>query len=373
MINLLLNHGVGHEGVYLRLPATPGDIGAAFGMLDQLGTGPVTIFDVECPVPNVRQYLMNVNVNDKESFAKLQELAQKISAMDRDEGNIFSGALDTESINGLDDMLRIAQNLNNYVIMSDVKTDSDLGRHLVSIGFRECPEDMQAYLDFNAIGRDFRSEYGGAFGAGGFVRRKNIPEQEETAKPIITLYMHTALSKAAGELPYAVKLPATEMQLDRAKERMCIEEFSEATITAIEFTPAFLVDNVPTECVSVGVANDIAMEIEHMMQTDGELLKFFSVMEVEQPQTMAAALDLAMDLDNYDRVPDDVEEYGMSVLQRYRGDEELFELIEGYLDYDRFARDMMREDGVRRTEYGLIRKLDEPFPEETQSMQMGGM
>ena len=33
MINLLLNHGAGHEGVYLRLPATPGDIGAAFSML----------------------------------------------------------------------------------------------------------------------------------------------------------------------------------------------------------------------------------------------------------------------------------------------------------------------------------------------------
>ena len=53
MINLLLNHGVGHEGVYLRLPATPADIGSAFSMLDRLGTGAVSIFDVECPVPNI--------------------------------------------------------------------------------------------------------------------------------------------------------------------------------------------------------------------------------------------------------------------------------------------------------------------------------
>ena len=79
MINLLLNHGAGHEGVYLRLPATPGDIGAAFGMLDQLGTGSITIFDVECPVPNVRQYIMNCDVNDKDTFEKLQELAKRIS------------------------------------------------------------------------------------------------------------------------------------------------------------------------------------------------------------------------------------------------------------------------------------------------------
>lgn len=370
MINLLLNHGAGHEGVYLRLPATPGDIGAAISMLDQLGTGPVTIFDVECPIPNVRQHIINCDVNDKETLEKLQELAQKISTMDRDEGNVFSGALDNESINGLDDMLRIAQTLNNYVIIPDVRTDSDLGRFLVDKGFRECPEDMQAYLDFNAIGKDFRSEYGGAFGVGGFVRRKDFSEQEETTKPIITLYMHTALSKASGELPYAVKLPATEIQLDRMKERMSINEFCEASITAIEFTPAYLVDSIPVDCVSVGIANDLAMEIEHMMQTDGELLKYFSVMEVEQPQTMGAALNLAMDLDNYERVPTDTYEYSMSVIQRYRADDELLELIDDYIDYDRFAKDMMREDGVRETEYGLVRRCDEPWPEQSYGQQM---
>lgn len=95
------------------------------------------------------------------------------------------------------------------------------------------------------------------------------------------------------------------MQLDRIKERMGINEFCEASITAIEFAPAYLVDNIPTECAAVGVANDLAMEIEQMMQSDGELLKYFSVLEVEQPQTMGAALDLAIDLENFERVPDD--------------------------------------------------------------------
>ena len=77
-----------------------------------------------------------------------------------------------------------------------------------------------------------------------------------------------------------------------------------------------------------------------------------------------------MDLDNYERVSEYAEEYGMSVLQRYQGEEELFNLIEGYMDFDRFARDMMREDGVRRTEYGLIRRCDEPWPEPNYGQQM---
>lgn len=370
MINLLLNHGAGHEGVYLRLPATPGDIGAAFGMLDQLGTGPVTIFNVECPVPNVRQYIMNCDVNDTDTFEKLQELAKRVSTMDRDDCRKFSGALDNESINGLDDMIKIADNLDGYVILPNINSDADLGRFLVDSGFKDCPEDMQAYLNFEAIGRDYRSEHGGAFGCGGFVRRKGSFEMEENTNPIITVYMHSPLSKGSRELPFPIKLPATEMHLDQMKERMGIDEFGEGMITGIEFTPAYLVDNIPVECVSVGVANDLAMEIEQMMQRDGELLKYFSVLEVEQPQTMGAALNLAMDLDNYERVSEYAEEYGMSVLQRYQGEEELFNLIEGYMDFGRFARDMMREDGVRRTEYGLIRRCDEPWPEPNYGQQM---
>ena len=43
------------------------------------------------------------------------------------------------------------------------------------------------------------------------------------------------------------------------------------------------------------------------------------------------------------------------------------------MDFARFGEDAMKEDGVRRTEYGLIRRCDDPFPEESQSMQMGGM
>lgn len=370
MINLLLNHGVGHEGVYLRLPATPADIGAAFGMLDKLGSGTVSIFDAGCAIPNMRQYIMPTDINDKTSFDKLQELARRIDGMDREERQIFSGALDNESINGLDDLLKIADNLDGYVILPNINSDADLGRFLVDTGFKDCPEDMQAYLNFSAIGRDYRSEHGGAFGYGGYVRRKNSFDFEGTTKPIITLYMHSPVTRCSSELPFPVRLPATEMQLDRMKERMGIKEFCEGTITGIEFTPGYLVDSIPTECLSVGVANDLALEIEQMMQKDGELLKYFSVLEVEQPQTMDAALDLAMDLDNYERVPDNDEEYGMSVLHRYVGDEELFDLIEGYMDFDRFAKDMMREDGVRRTEYGLVRRLDEPWPEQAFGQQM---
>lgn len=98
MIDLHLNHGDSHEGVYLRLPATPGEIGAAFGMLEKLGEGKVTIFDVSCPIQNITQYIIRTDVSDQDSLAKLQRLAEDIDGMDRNERRIFSGALDAESI-----------------------------------------------------------------------------------------------------------------------------------------------------------------------------------------------------------------------------------------------------------------------------------
>lgn len=101
MIDLHLNHGNSREGVYLRLPATPGEIGEAFGMLEKLDGGEVTIFDVSCPIQNISQYIIHADVNDTDDFAKLQKLAQDIDGMDRNERRIFSGALDAESVNTL--------------------------------------------------------------------------------------------------------------------------------------------------------------------------------------------------------------------------------------------------------------------------------
>jgi len=43
------------------------------------------------------------------------------------------------------------------------------------------------------------------------------------------------------------------------------------------------------------------------------------------------------------------------------------------MDFEKLGEDAMVEDGVRQTEFGLIRRCSTPFPEETQSMQMGGM
>lgn len=72
----------------------------------------------------------------------------------------------------------------------------------------------------------------------------------------------------------------------------------------------------------------------------------------------------------YERVPDDPEEYGKQVLERIGADEELISTLDGFTDFEAMGNFYMREDGVRRTEFGLLRKLSDPFPEVQDGLQM---
>ena len=53
--------------------------------------------------------------------------------------------------------------------------------------------------------------------------------------------------------------------------------------------------------------------------------------------------------------------YGKQVLMRIGADEELIAALDGFTDFDELGSFFMREDSVRTTNFGLIRRLSEPF------------
>ena len=110
MFHLHLTRGGHREGVHLGFPASPGEIGEAFAWLDSISTDAAStrILDVACTVRNLEGYIINTDLSAPDVIKKLNLLAEKISAMDSREQQIFSGALDAESVNGLDDVLSIA-------------------------------------------------------------------------------------------------------------------------------------------------------------------------------------------------------------------------------------------------------------------------
>lgn len=376
MIRLKLSNKSANEGVNLDLPATPAEVGEAFSWFERIGVdlSTVRIAGVNSPVPTLGQYILRADIHDPAQMKMLNELADSIGQMDDREWDIFAGALDAESINGLDDVLKLSKRLGDYIILPNVRTDTELGRILVDTGYKNFPEAVQPYLDYRAIGAEYYAENGGAYGPGGYVRRKSSLEQApEHRDALITLHLLTRRVAETMAEPYRLILPATDEELDQAKAQIGVDHFTEATIVKAEFGKPYLAELIPQDCICVEDANELALGIEEMTQRDGELLKFLAVLSVEQPETMTDALRFAMELDDYERITEGTYEYGQSVLRRHGADDELLEAMDVYMDFAKLGEDSMVEDGIRQTEFGLIRRCSSPFPEETQTMQMGGM
>ena len=369
---ITLHLGRRFEGaeLHLHLPATQEEIEEKLTWLDDYAEDlrkPVEIRDVDCEIVGIRQYLRMADLSHEGELGKFNTLAGKIEEMDERQRNILWGALDSESIKGLDDVLRVADHLDEYVLLPNITSDTELGRLLVDTGYKNFPEVVQPYLDYRAIGTEYYAEHGGAYSPGGYVRRKSSVEQTAEQRPaLITLHL---LTQDAGD-PYRLSLPATEEELETAKAAIGVDYFTEATIDKIEFGEPYLEELIPQDCFCVEDANELALGIEEMMQRDGELLKYLAVLSVMEPETLADALRLAIDLDDYERVPEDTEEYGKQVLRRMGADDEIIGAIENYMDFERLGEDSMVEDGVRQTEFGLIRCISEPFDEPEYGQKM---
>ena len=65
--------------------------------------------------------------------------------------------------------------------------------------------------------------------------------------------------------------------------------------------------------------------------------------------------------------------YGQQRLQEKLDlDDEDIEKLEGYTDFERYGLDCMERDGVIETEFGLLRRINPPFPNQRQGLQMKG-
>ena len=148
MITLRLTRGDSYETVSLQLPATPGEVGEAFAQLDEISrhAGETKIVEASSPVRNLGKYLRGMDLSG-DGLDKLGRLAERIDNMSRREHQIFSGALDAESVNGLDDVLRIADSLADYEIIPEVSSDRELGNYVVDRGLiMDFPEAVRPYL-----------------------------------------------------------------------------------------------------------------------------------------------------------------------------------------------------------------------------------
>ena len=178
--------------------------------------------------------------------------------------------------------------------------------------------------------------------------------------------------RVEGKPDYTLVLPADEEYLDAVKNYLDIDVFADAMLCDIRFKVPYIGELIrDTDCPAVEDYNDFAEALEDIWQKDGMLLTYAAVLEAENPKTLHRACELLQDLDNYQRITEDAYGYGQQRLQETLGldDEAIYEL-DGYMDFEKYGQDCMENDCVTKTEFGLLRRLEPPFPEQRQGQRM---
>ena len=375
MILLTLSRGNEHERVHLRLPASPAEIGEAFVILDgiSLDTTTTAILDVRGNVPGLYRYLYDVDVEDSEQFQKLQQLAERTDALSPEKAAIFSGALDAEHAENLDEALAVANRLDEYMLIGNITSDSELGAYLVDKGITPLPDRFKPYINYARVGAEYREKHDGVYANGSYVQKKALELLgNEPLDAVFRVRLKNICSKGAKNEIVQIMLPATFEQLESARQFLGIDSLNMVKLVQVEALRPYLGEHLPLHGTDMRLEqlDELAENIRQMDQEDGALLKYLSVLDVEQPATLQEALKLSIELDDYERVPDDPEEYGKQVLERIGADEELISTLDGFADFEALGNFYMQEDGVRRTEFGLIRRFSAPFPEVQEGLQM---
>lgn len=166
MLKVYLTRGNQGQGVWLDLPTSPAEMGEAYATLDSIDSENLDtrISATMSSVPNLKMY-----IHEHDSLKQLDTLAEKIAEMSDRDAAIFSGALDLESVNGIEDVMRIANNLRDYELFPDVTTPRELGIYLVESGDVDIHESAWPYLDYERVAAEYESNHGGAYTNLGYV------------------------------------------------------------------------------------------------------------------------------------------------------------------------------------------------------------
>lgn len=154
-------------GTRLRFPTPISDVRESIA---QMNAGGARIIVAKSPVGNLVKYIQCADLSSEKDLRALNTIAERTDAMTETEANIFSGALDAESVNGLDDVLRISRSLEQYDLIPEVTSDRELGgwlveNNLLGVSF---PEAVRPYLDYVAIGAEYYANHGGAYTLNGY-------------------------------------------------------------------------------------------------------------------------------------------------------------------------------------------------------------
>ena len=174
-MTLFLRQGENGKQVLLSFPATTlteiADVAATLETLKSMSKA-VTIQGAASEVMNLGLYLSGVDLAAEGELERINQLAKRLEHTSEVDCDKFAGMLDANSISGTKDILRLTEQLDDYVILPGCSSAHSIGKYLVGCGAFPVPEKLIGYINYEAVGIEFCDAHGGAACSRGFVVRK---------------------------------------------------------------------------------------------------------------------------------------------------------------------------------------------------------
>ena len=322
---------------------------------------------------------------EQESLAALNALAQAARPLSNDDIIKLGAAVAMAKPQSAEEIKMLAESLDLFDFVPGVHTPTEYGKYMIQESERfEYDENLEAFYDYEGYALQRMNAEDGMFTDRGYIAYKGgialkevmecgqgeqpapEPWQGENRDEMLRMTLY-----AKNKAGYSLVLPADEEYLSAAKSYLGVGDFAEAVIRDVRFKVPYIGELIcDTDCPSVEEYNEFAEAMESIWQKDGALLTYAAVLDAERPDTLGRAYELLQKLENYERIVEGTYGYGQQRLQETLGlDDAAVEMLDGYMDFEKYGEECMEADGVVTTEFGLLRRLEPPFAAHTLQMR----
>lgn len=316
------------------------------------------------------------------SLLEWNTLAKALALMDEQQALSFYGLLQIETKRRmkenagaftLQDLCDLAASEECCHVIPNVITDEQLGRFYAENDFlpelTDLPDSVFELLDFAKIGQQMRHVENGVFNQVGLRGRMGyIVQSEELRKAPpcpkglprrpdylfrLTLDLDPGLGK---ERTVTLELPATDAELQAAKEQLGIVRWDEAILTdydgIIPYAGEFADPLIEMEHFNAftKIVKDIPKE---------QIPKLKALLEHFEVKNLSEAMSLAEHMEDYVLTPSISSPREHAIGWLYGLTEDRFaDLLISYADLYRLGNAIIQEDNAALTSYGLLNRTD---------------
>lgn len=340
------------------------------------------------------QHLVGQSINADE----MQFLAKRLDSLSDYERQIFRGATHAEQLNTVKDMINLTFNTHAYTIVSDFSDLAEIGRHHeLNRRLGMSTTEMQQ-IDFSAIGQALLSEGTGKITPFGVLYRNGNEQQEIYNGEQFPEYHHiddiATVTLEVGDYHSGIKqeylyLPCCAVEIQKALCRLGVDNLAPCATT---LDCAYMSDEIHrifTEDFPLSEHIDTLNSLtrSYVGFSEDNAAAFHAIVDLVHPRTPEDVVVLAQNFYEFTAVPNvhTVEELGQYEA-KHSAFYDLNDRLLKYVDLNRYAEDLIREQNGCFTEFGyvgyrgatpavaeLLSAGQQQTNEPTNGLQMGGM